>query len=88
MRQRGYTQEMIASELGITKQAVNLCLSSENPRMDSLERIARLLGVPMYELFVKPDELCAPKGPEVAIDCPHCGAHLKAVMPVSVSEQS
>lgn len=87
MRQRGYTQEMVAEALGITKQAVNLCISSGNPRMESLERIARLLNVPMYELFVRPEDLCTPSGPEVDIDCPHCGAHLKAVIPITITQQ-
>lgn len=87
MRQHGYTQEMVADALGITKQAVNLTLSSENPRMESLDRIARLLGVPLYQLFVDPDELAQAEGPSVDIECPHCGARLEAVMPVSVQSK-
>lgn len=86
MRQHGYTQEMVAERLGITKQAVNLTLSSDNPRMESLERIARLLNVPMYELFVNPDEVARAEGPAVPLDCPHCGTRLEAVLPVSVRE--
>lgn len=86
MRQRGYTQEMIAEALGITKQAVNLSLSSDNPRMESLERIARLLDVPLYQLFVDPDDLVRADGPSVAIECPHCGAKLEAVLPVSIKK--
>lgn len=87
MRQRGYTQEMIATELGITKQAVNLTISSANPRLESLERIARLLKVPLFELFVNPDDLVRAEGPTVPIECPHCGATLDAVLPVSVRPQ-
>ena len=79
---------MIAKELGITKQAVNLTLSSDNPRMESLERIARLLNVPLFHLFVNPDDIIQAEGPTVGVQCPHCGASLDVILPVSIKPSS
>lgn len=84
MRQRGFTQDMLGNALGITKQAVNAAISAPNPKLSTLESIARVLGVPTYELFVDPAELEQSDGPSVAIACPHCGAPLEAVLPVVV----
>lgn len=84
MKQQGFTQEMVAERLGITKQAVNLTISSDNPRLESLARIARLLNVPLYQLFVNPDDILQAEGPSVPVQCPHCGTSLDIVLPVSI----
>lgn len=84
MRQHGITQDMMATELGVTKQAVNNILKSDNPKLSTLERMAMVIGVPVYELFLDPREIVRCEGPAIDVDCPHCGAQLHVSVPVEV----
>lgn len=84
MRQHGITQDMMATELGVTKQAVNNILKSDNPKLSTIERMAMVVGVPVYELFVDPKSLVRCEGPAIDVDCPHCGAQLHVSVPVEV----
>lgn len=84
MRQRGITFEMIGEALGCSKQAVHQMVQTDNPRLDNLERIAKAIGVPTYQLLIDPDEVVEADGSHFAIDCPHCHTSLDAVIPVTV----
>lgn len=84
MRQHGITQDMLAQQLGVTKQAVNNIIKKDNPNLSTVERIAVAIGVPVYELFVDPKSLVHCEGPAIDVDCPHCGAQLHVSVPVEV----
>lgn len=52
---KGITQNELAERLGITAISLNQTLRGEYPQLQSLEKIAKALGVHISELFDKPD---------------------------------
>jgi transcriptional regulator with XRE-family HTH domain len=66
-KEKGVTMEKIALELGITPNTLTRNING-NPTIETLEKVANTLGVPMVELFE------APKSDTIA--CPNCGAEL------------
>jgi transcriptional regulator with XRE-family HTH domain len=69
-RERGMLMEELAGKLGITPNTLTRNVNG-NPTIETLERIAAALGVPVTELFEQP-----------AVDtitCPNCGTKLKVV---------
>jgi len=53
---RHLSQSKLAAEAGLTQGQVSAIERSKaNPTMDSVERIARVLGVEMDALFAKPE---------------------------------
>ncbi|MDR0573840.1 MAG: helix-turn-helix transcriptional regulator [Tannerella sp.] len=66
---QGITQKELAYKLGITDISLNKTLRGEYPQLQTLEKIAGALGVPITELFEPPAS--------DAITCPNCGARLE-----------
>lgn len=64
---RGMTQKELAERLGITDISLNKTLRGNYPQLQTLEKIAVALDVPISDLFTKPRE------EETVISCPHCG---------------
>lgn len=50
-QQNGMTQRMLAEKMGITDISLNKTLRGEYPQLQTLERIANTLGVPIAALF-------------------------------------
>ena len=68
MKERGLTAKELAEKLGITAPTLSIQIQNDsNPRLDSLEKIAKALDVPVYDLFEKPHTLNG------TVTCPHCG---------------
>lgn len=55
LRERGLSKAAFAELLGTSRQNVNSLL--KNPTRSKLEEIANALDVPLWQLFVSPDEL-------------------------------
>lgn len=55
LRERGLSKAAFAELLGTSRQNVNSLL--KNPTRSKLEEIAKALDVPLWQLFVSPDEL-------------------------------
>ena len=68
-QQKGITQKDLADKLGITDISLNKTLRGEYPQLQSLEKIAKALGVPITELFES--------DPADVVQCPHCGGKIK-----------
>ena len=68
---QGITQKELAEKLGITDISLNKSLRGEYPQLQTLEKIATALDVPITELFDKADDY--------VFNCPHCGKEIKAV---------
>lgn len=82
-REKGVTIAELAKRLGITEQSVRNSMCLENLRLDSLMRYADALGVPVWRLFVTPDEAAryVPKGdPAAILTCPRCGLPLRVTL--------
>ncbi|MEG0032963.1 MAG: helix-turn-helix transcriptional regulator, partial [Mucinivorans sp.] len=67
-KRKEITQKSLADQLGITAIGLNQILRKGNPNLQTLERIADALGVPITDLFEREE-----KGD---FKCPNCGAPL------------
>lgn len=67
---KGVTQKDLAKKLGITDISLNKTLRGEYPQLQSLEKIAIALNVPITELFDDTQKTDV-------INCPHCGGKIK-----------
>lgn len=70
IKEKGYTQAAFAEKLGITRERLNM-IANGKPSYPTLENIADALGVEMWELFAKREEIIAQGHSE--IHCPKCG---------------
>lgn len=76
MKEKGFTQQMLADNLGISLQSVKITLSGKHSMTEStFERIAKALNVEVWELFVNPNELN--KSASNTANCPHCNKPIK-----------
>ena len=73
LKDKGLTKTALADLLEVKKQSINGLL--KNPTLITLERIAKALNVPVWELFVNPNELN--KDMSNTASCPHCGKAIK-----------
>ena len=70
--ERGYNLSTFATAYGTTKQNIGKIIQS--PSYQSIERIAEVLEVPIWQLFVSPDsdEMRSMS----SSTCPHCGGKI------------
>ena len=68
-KQQGILQKDLSKKLGITYISLNQTLRGKYPQLQTLERIAAALDVPITELFDQPAN--------DVIHCPHCGGKIK-----------
>ena len=68
-KQKNITQKELAEKLGITDISLNQTLRGKYPQLQTLERIASALNVPITELF---EPLATDK-----IVCPKCGTKFR-----------
>ncbi|MCR4800374.1 MAG: helix-turn-helix domain-containing protein [Bacteroidales bacterium] len=68
LKERGLTAKELAKQLGIAEASLSMQIKNgANPTLSSLEKIAKALDVPVYDLFEKPHTLNG------TVTCPHCG---------------
>lgn len=68
LKSKGMTAKELAAKIGISEGALSLSING-NPNLQTLERIASALGVPVGTLFEAPKE--------GVIHCPKCGTEIK-----------
>lgn len=66
---KGITQKELSERLGITDISLNKSLRGEYPQLQTLERIASALEVPVTDLFDQPAH--------DVVNCPYCGGKIK-----------
>lgn len=78
LKEKCITQQELADMLGVSYQSVKQTLNASSVTTSTLEKIALVLNVPMWQLFASPDEV---KGEEEknTIICPKCGSKFKLV---------
>ena len=76
IKEKGYTQEAFARKVGTSR--VGLAANLKNPSGSTLEKYAQVLGVPIWQLFVNPDEIIPTQNSRLI--CPHCGKPLKVML--------
>ena len=70
--QKGITQKELSEKLGISDISLNKTLRGGYPQLQTLEKIASVLNVPVSALF----EPCEMQPNEFSI-CPHCGGKIR-----------
>lgn len=80
LKQSGKTAKELAEAVGISRvTASNIINNKTAPSLETLQRIAEALGVPLWQLFASPEEVAnfATNGGEgLRLVCPHCGKPL------------
>ena len=66
-KEKGLSVGELADKLGIKRESLSRAINGK-PNLDTLERIALALGVPITDLFEQKDN--------TAFNCPHCGGNL------------
>jgi transcriptional regulator with XRE-family HTH domain len=74
---KGITQRHLAASIGMSDVSLNRSLRGEYPQLQTLEKIAKVLNVPVVELFER--HIASPTEPIVSglIACPTCGTIIK-----------
>lgn len=71
---KGIKVKSIIDKVGISLPALyNIVNGKMSPKMETLEKIAEALEVPMWQLFASPEEVRKESGASV---CPYCGGLL------------
>ena len=73
LKEKNVTQQDLADRLGVTRISIVKTLAGK-PSQESLERIASALEVPIWQLFVSPQEL---QRENHSLVCPKCGTPLE-----------
>ena len=67
IQEKGLTINKVAELIGVNRVSLSSAING-NPTVETLEKIANALGVPVSELFEAPKE--------GVITCPHCGKQI------------
>lgn len=79
LKEKGIRKVRLAEMLNTNKQNVNAMF--RNPTLNTLEKIAKALEVPVWQLLVPPEEILGEASEIIdrknEIVCPHCGKPLR-----------
>lgn len=76
LQEKGLTSVAFSKMLGVSEVTIsNLINGKTMPSLNTLEHAAKLLGVPMWQLFADPSEILTKDS--TSITCPHCGKEIK-----------
>lgn len=74
LKEKGISVQELADMLGISRQALSRQIAGKC-LVETLEKIATALNVPVWQLFVSAEEAAAQK-PADGFTCPECGCSL------------
>lgn len=80
-QQRGILLKDLAELLGITPTGLSRFFNQQYPQLQTLERIAKVLGVDVIDLFPPKEE--KPAGNSCKLICPHCGKEIEVSLHLS-----
>ena len=75
LKEKGVTINELSDKLGISRVTLSSQING-TANIISDEKIAKALNVPMWELFVSPEEVSTDSDNNV-LTCPKCGTKLK-----------
>ena len=85
LRSKGIAAMAFAETLGVTATTVSYWNSGKVfPPADVLEKIASALDIPVWQLFVSPEDVASYVNAPNAMRCPHCGGHIEVVTNVTL----
>ena len=68
LKEKGISQKNLSENIGVAEISLSRSING-NPSLETLEKIANALNVPISELFERPQEN--------GITCPNCGKKFK-----------
>ena len=71
LKEKGLTVNQLADMLEISRQALSKQIQGKM-LVETAQRIAEALDVPIWQLFASPEEV-QPKKDGLSFTCPHCG---------------
>lgn len=72
-KEKGVKVMDLSTMIGVSQtNTSNIINGKVNPSLETLEKIATALNVPMWQLFASPEEI-QPQSDGVSITCPNCG---------------
>lgn len=75
-KEKGVKVMDLSTMIGVSQtNTSNIINGKVNPSLETLEKIATALNVPMWQLFASPEEIARQAKNDL---CPHCG------MPISI----
>lgn len=76
-KEKGVKVMDLSTMIGVSQtNTSNIINGKVNPSLETLEKIATALNVPMWQLFASPEEI-QPQSDGVSITCPNCGKSIK-----------
>ena len=80
LRSKGITSITFAKGVGVSATTVSYWINGHIfPPADMLEKISSYLDVPVWQLFVSPEEVASYVNAPNALRCPHCGGLIEVV---------
>lgn len=78
MIEKGVSSVSLADMIGVSKVTVsNLINNKTMPSVETLDKIATALDVPMWQLFASKEEVQGESADPNTITCPKCGTRFK-----------
>ena len=78
MKEKGLKSVELAEKVGITPVSVSYIINNKTtPSIEMLQKIADVIDVPLWQLFVSPEALNVSREKENEMRCPHCGKPIK-----------
>lgn len=87
LKEKHYTQQELADKMNVSLSAVRQMVAAESLTTATLEKIATVLNVPMWQLFASPEEVQLPSNAH-SIKCPHCGNEFLVSVNVELKTKS
>ena len=84
IEQQGMSTKDVADKMGISLSALNQSISG-NPSVKVLTRISETVGVPLWQLFVSPEEV--KREASDSITCPRCGSRIPVETSVKIKAE-
>ena len=86
IKNAGISQRELAERMNMTPIGLNFIANSQMPKIETFEKVAKALNIPVWRLMFSDDEIedirqSAPVKSEVTdvFCCPKCGASLKVI---------
>lgn len=77
-KHKGTTLSKLAEQINITQPNMSLLSNGKTwPKEETLDKIAEVLGIEVYQLFLDPEKFAGHSGEHT---CPYCGKHLEIVI--------
>lgn len=83
LKEKGIPQKALQEALGVTQATVSYIVNGKtNPSLETLQKIAEFLGVPVWRLLTSPEEAAQKAhlthSPDMC--CPYCGKPLQVTI--------